>query len=83
VKRIKRTAGKKPMLVIPRPKKQRPDWLTDAPTTAYVLLAQQFDGEEVEIVQEIDLSLEHYESLRRHLASLQGWPINQSTGKAV
>jgi hypothetical protein len=52
----------------------KPAWLTEAtPTTLYLLIIQQQrrDGE-VEFDADIELTLEEYESLKRHLGKLLG-----------
>jgi hypothetical protein len=45
----------------------------DAPTTTYILLAQRFeDGKDLEWIQDVELSLDEYDKLRRYLAQLRG-----------
>lgn len=47
--------------------------LEDAPTTTYMLLAQRFeDGKDLEWLQDVELSLNEYDKLRRYLAQLRG-----------
>jgi hypothetical protein len=45
----------------------------DAPTTTYLLLAQRFeDGKDLEWIQDVELSCDEYDKLRRYLAQLRG-----------
>jgi hypothetical protein len=47
--------------------------LEDPPTTTYLLLAQRFvDGQDLEWIQDIELSLEEYDKLRRYLVQIRG-----------
>jgi hypothetical protein len=47
--------------------------VADAPTTTYMILAQRFeDGKDLESIQDIELSYQEYDKLRRYLAELRG-----------
>jgi len=55
----------------------------DAPTTTYLLLAQHFeDGKQSEWLQEVELSLDEYDKLRRYLAEIRGL-IPAKSGRGV
>jgi hypothetical protein len=51
---------------------ERPGVVADAPTTSYLLLAQQCSNDELAWLQEVELTLDEYQKLRHHLAQLRG-----------
>lgn len=56
-----------------RPKKATPDWITDTPAATYQLLSLWGDGFKQNPPQEIPLTIEEYEALKRGLAKMRGY----------
>ena len=58
-----------------------PEWLSETPTTTYVLEAGS--DQIIEPLQTIDLSLHEYEILKRHLAKMRGIAVPAEAAHAA
>jgi hypothetical protein len=56
-------------------KKPAPAWLTETPLATYQLLSLCGDGFRKHPPQEIPLTVEEYEALKRQLATMRGYAV--------
>ena len=57
-----------------------PEWLGETPATTYTLEAGS--DQIMEPLQTIELSLDEYETLKRHLARMRGIPVHPEAARA-
>lgn len=62
-----------PAAKVAKRKAEAPEWLSETPATTYVLEAGS--DQIIEPLQTIELSLDEYENLKRHLGKLRGHTV--------
>lgn len=55
---------------------ERPEWVLDTPMYNYLLYAESNVSDDGAGEQKIDVTLEEFESLKKHLAKMRGFKVN-------